>query len=472
MRITAFALIVMVMLVGISACQRTVTHSVIPTTVPTAIVPPASPVATILPTHPPEVPLGFSIPLTGSAQVCLLTEIPLIREMLWSLETFAWSPTEDALVYVGPDREEDTPLTGTLMMMRFAPHIDTPQVLAPNVVGDPTWSPDGSRIAFVALRPNDQVGTIMVIDADGSNLLDLLPGDKARTDPGAGYKAIEGWWDKDQIVVSTNCGAGCRRPMLLDLRRQTLEPLLSSGQEGSSYAWSPDRASVMVASGANPQIGAISQNEEEVSWFSGHGSLDTSLASFWTFFVDWSPDSSHLLFLRLPNDRSGPPELWVWNRDTRAMSALLTSVITARWSPQGDQIAFLAQGQPHLASDGSFADVTPDPEDSNALVVGLYQYFEGGVVTLFEVSTVDVGINFIEELTRSPVLVWSPNGGQLVYFDEVGYARFLSINEFSQDEIPTRGYPPDDVSWSSDGKKLAVQTSGYVQVFAVPCSPQ
>lgn len=470
MRMATFVLIVMVMLVGISACQRTVTHSVIPTTAPTVTAPLASPVATILPTHPPEEPLGLSIPLTGSAQDCLLTDIPLIREMVWSLETFAWSPTEDALVYVGPGREEDTPLTGALMIMRFAPYIDTPQVLAPNVVGDPTWSPDGSRIAFVALRPADQLGTIMVIDADGSNLLDLLPGDKARTDPGAGYKAIEGWWDEDQIVASTNCGAGCRRPMVLDLQRQTLEPLLSSGQEGSGYAWSPDRASVVVTGGANPQIGVISQNEEEVSWFSGHGSLDTSLASFWTFFVDWSPDSSHLLFLRQPNDRSGPRELWVWNRETRVMSALLTNAIAARWSPQGDQIAFLALGQPQLASTGSFSGAVSDHDDSNALVVGLYQYLEGEVTTLFEVSGVDVDINFIEELTQSPVLVWSPDGEQLAYFDAAGHAILFSKKEFSQYEIPIRGYLPDEVRWSSDGKKLAVQTSGYLQIFSCSIS--
>jgi hypothetical protein len=34
----------------------------------------------------------------------------------------------------------------------------------------------------------------MVINADGSGPVDLLPGDAARTDAGMGYKAIEGWW--------------------------------------------------------------------------------------------------------------------------------------------------------------------------------------------------------------------------------------------------------------------------------------
>jgi len=265
-------------------------------------------------------------------------------------------------------------------------------------MGDPTWSPDGSQIAFVAFRPSDQLGTIMIVNADGSNLTDTLPENAAHTDSGAGYKAIEGWWDKDQIVVSTNCGAGCRRLMLLDLRQQALEPILPSGQEGNSYVWSPDRASIVVTNGANPQIGVISQNEEEVSWFSGHGSLDIAQTSSWTFFSDWSPDSSRLLFLHQPNDRSRLPELWMWDRETRIMSALLSNVIAARWSPQGDQIAFLALGQPQLASTGSFRGTVSDHDGSNALVVGLYQYLERRITTLFEDSTVDVDINFIEEL--------------------------------------------------------------------------
>lgn len=456
---------------GLSACKQTVTPSANPTTMPTATVPP-TPLATttLLSLSSSEVTAGAPTPLAISTQDCLLTEIPLLNERLWLLKSFAWSPREDRLAYIGPNSDKaDISLTGTLMLI--VPHSDTPQILASNAIGDPTWSPDGSQIAFVAFRPSDQLGTIMIVNADGSNLTDTLPENTARTDPGAGYKAIEGWWDGDQIVVSTNCGAGCRRLMLLDLRRQALEPILPSGQEGNNYVWSPDRASIVVTNGANPQIGVISQNEEEVSWLSGHGSLDITQASSWTFFADWSPDSSHLLFLHQPNDGSRLPELWVWNRETQVMSALLTNVIAARWSPQGDQIAFLALGQPQLASTRSFKGTVSDHEGSNALVVGLYQYLEGGVTTLGEVGSVDVGINSIEELTQSPVLVWSPDGELLAYFDAVGHARLFPKNEFSQYEIPTRGYLPDAVSWSSDGKKLAVQASEYLQIFAVPCLP-
>lgn len=434
--------------------------------------PPPPPVtATLLSPSSSEVTLNTPTPLAISTQDCLLTEIPLLNERLWLLESFAWSPRGDRLAYIGPNSDKaDISLTGTLILS-IVPHSDTPQILASNAMGDPTWSPDGSQIAFVAFRPSDQLGTIMIVNADGSNLTDTLPENAARTDSGAGYKAIEGWWDEDQIVVSTNCGAGCRRLMLLDLRQQALEPILPSGQEGNSYVWSPDRASIVVTNGANPQIGVISQNEEEVSWFSGHGSLDIAQTSSWTFFSDWSPDSSRLLFLHQPNDRSRLPELWMWDRETRIMSALLSNVIAARWSPQGDQIAFLALGQPQLASTGSFRGTVSDHDGSNALVVGLYQYLEGRITTLFEDSTVDVDINFIEELTQAPVLVWSPNGEQLAYFDAVGHARLFSKKEFSQYEIPTRGYLPDEVSWSSDGKKLAVKTSGYLQIFSVPCSP-
>jgi Tol biopolymer transport system component len=43
----------------------------------------------------------------------------------------------------------------------------------PSPTGGPVWSPDGSRIAFIADRPGDGNGAIYVVNADGSGLTNL-----------------------------------------------------------------------------------------------------------------------------------------------------------------------------------------------------------------------------------------------------------------------------------------------------------
>lgn len=410
-----------------------------------------------------------SAPYVIPSQACQSADLSIVGEMLWRLDRFAWSPTGDALAYLGSNEPDDSFMAP--LMLIAAPPIGTSQLLVPSAVGDPTWSPNGSQIAFVAFRPDDQLGTIMVVNTDGTGLLDLLPGDAARTDPGTGYKAIEGWWDEDHLVVATNCGTGCRHPMVLNLRRHTLEPILPSDQEGSSYVWSPDHTSIVVTSGANPQIGVISQDEQEISWLSGHGSLDPTWASFWTFFADWSPDSSHILFLRQPSDGSAPPELWVWDKETRQVSALLSGVIAARWSPRGDQIAFVTLGQPHLGPDGEWQGVVATPQGPNPLGVGLYQWPEGKIIAFLESGEVDFGYRYLMESLQSLAPVWSPDGRQLVYYDGIGQVWILSVDELSQYRVPTLGYPMDEARWSPDGKSLAIRVSDSLQIFAIPCSP-
>lgn len=410
-----------------------------------------------------------SAPYVIPSQACQLADFPIAREMLWRLDRFAWSPTGDALAYLGPNEPDDSFMAH--LMLVAVPPIGTSQLLVPSAVGDPTWSPNGSQIAFVAFRPDDQLGTIMVVNTNGSGLLDLLPGDAARTDPGTGYKAIEGWWDENHLIVTTNCGTGCRRPMILDFHKHTLEPILPSGQEGESYAYSPDHTSIVVTSGANPQIGVISQDEQEISWLSGHGSLDPTWASFWTFFADWSPDSSYILFLRQPSDGSAPPELWIWDKETRQVSALLSGVIAARWSPRGDQIAFVTLGQPHLGPDGGWQDVVAAPQGPNPLGVGLYQWPEGKIIAFLESGEVDFGYRYLMESLQSLAPVWSPDGRQLVYYDGIGQAWILSVDELSQYRVPTLGYPTDEARWSPDGKMLAIRVSDSLQIFTIPCSP-
>lgn len=252
-----------------------------------------------------------------------------------------------------------------------------------------------------------------------------------------------------------------------------MEPIFPLSLQGVSYAWSPDRTAAVVTSGANHQIGVISEMGREISWLSGHGALDPAWTSFWTFFADWSPDSSRFLFLRQPDNASEPPELWVWNMRTGEGFSLLSGVIAARWSPRGDLIAFLTLGRPRFTSDGNWQGAVTAPQGPNPLGLGLYQYPEGKIIAFFEIGKVDLDHNFLVESIQSQSFapLWSPDGKQLVYYDGMGRAWILLVDELSQYELLTQRSSTDEAKWSPDGGKLAITMSGRLRIFAIPCSP-
>jgi Tol biopolymer transport system component len=407
-------------------------------------------------------------PETRPGQACLVAELPLLENHQGRVRRFAWSPTGEALAYVAPDETH----AGVLWLAE-APDFDSPQQVARPANNNPTWSPDGTRLAFVARRPADELGTVMIVAADGTNARDLFPGEQAQTDPGAGFKAIEGWWDPKRLVVATNCGSGCRRPLALDLAQQTREALLAPGREGSSYAWSPDRRALVVTAGFNPQIGVRPQHAEEITWLSGHGASEPDWAAFWTFFADWSPDGTHVLFLRQLAGGTEPPELWTWELETGAASLLLPGVVAAQWAPDGERIAFLTWGRPDIDDAGRWTDIAVDPQGPNPLGVGLYHRATGDIVTFFEIGEVTFDHNNPAGTPPIPLtLAWSPDGSRLIYGDGTGQAGLLAADGATHYPLPAQEQPPGrNARWSPDGRWLALPDGNSLRIYAVPCAP-
>jgi hypothetical protein len=129
----------------------------------------------------------------------------------------AWQPGTSNLAYLAPG-DRSSWFTGVLMLTNgpgFTEHLQ----LAPTILvnGDLTWSPSGERLAFLAFRPNEGLYTVMVVDADGRNLIDLFPADLARTDQRTGQKAIIGWQNDGVVEVIASCGEECRVAYAIDI---------------------------------------------------------------------------------------------------------------------------------------------------------------------------------------------------------------------------------------------------------------
>ena len=151
------------------------------------------------------------------AQSCLITDWAALQSDKPQGDLLAWQPDTQNLAYVAP-AERTSWYIGDLMYVQ-GPDFKKKTVLAPNALsnGDLTWSPSGSRLAFLAYRPNEGVYTVMVVRPDGSGLTDLFPTDLARTDTRASQKAILGWQDENTLAVISSCGEECQMAYALQV---------------------------------------------------------------------------------------------------------------------------------------------------------------------------------------------------------------------------------------------------------------
>jgi hypothetical protein len=78
-------------------------------------------------------------------------------------------------------------------------------------IWDGSWSPDGELLAFLALRSNQNIYTVMVYDRATGQTSDLFPDDSAQTDPWSSQKGILGWTDSQHVQVVMSCGSGCEQ---------------------------------------------------------------------------------------------------------------------------------------------------------------------------------------------------------------------------------------------------------------------
>ena len=191
------------------------------------------------------------------------------------------------------DREDGR----TLQIWTMNPDGSDPRQLTygPGDKTQPTWSPDGDRLLYVA--PSGSNGQdVWVINADGTGWTDLTqsPGDD--TDPA---------WAPDgrRIAFAATRNTGVPQAYLMDV---ACEPppggcvgsgahnLTAGYAEEHSPAWSPDGSQLAVAASINEALGRIflrsPMGGNPPEWF------DRSDMIIGADDLDWSPDGLYLAF--------------------------------------------------------------------------------------------------------------------------------------------------------------------------------
>jgi uncharacterized repeat protein (TIGR01451 family) len=291
---------------------------------------------------------------------------------------------------------------------------------------EPTWSPDGSKIAFVG------GGQILVINADGTNEINLSSGRTGDNDPD---------WSPDgsKIIFTKDWSSPNAQTFVMNADGSNVVNLSNTVGSGAERdpAWSPDGSKIAYQS--------FQDGHYEIYVMNADGSGETRLTnngfSVANEHPDWSPDGLKIVFSSTRDN--GEQEIYTMNADGTSQTRLTNDPVKDEHPSWGRYVAAPPTPTPTptptpQADLGATADAQP------------YQVEPGGILVFNSVATnygpspashvkIDVfvpsgtTINNIDAPGGSCTTTTYPNGTGyqvLCSFGEVavGVARSVAIN--------------------------------------------
>jgi TolB protein len=253
---------------------------------------------------------------------------------------------------------------------------------------EPSWSPDGRKLAFS--RPDYASGVrgggpIWVVNADGTAQRRLTSG----RSEGRPVWSPDGKWiaflrflahGRKAIDVVSADGA----------TQRTLATTFSGyGPSGQGFSWSPDGRRLAVQQGCGPIL-IVRLSDGRRRGLPREKFRACEESPFQNFDPAWSPDGKRIVFGRNPRG-SGAPQLWIVNADGSGLHRLSRGGqyhVNPQWSPDGRRIAyqtvttigiFNADGSdPHLLPHDLSGPFAWSPDSTSLAVVAP----DGSLVTI------------------------------------------------------------------------------------------
>ena len=192
---------------------------------------------------------------------------------------------------------------------------------------DPSWSPDGERIAFVSDR-NNKADYLYVMDSDGGNLK-RLTSDAVSRGPA---------WSPDGQKILYVRSKGGYQLWVIDADGGNRKQLTHAGLNVYP-AWSPDSRRIAYAAfkGGLPEIYVMDANGENQQRLTQHKAV--------TGHPSWSPDGQWIAYES--QDRVGHLQIFAVRTDGSGIPKMLThnppSKWRPAWSPDGGTIAYVSR---------------------------------------------------------------------------------------------------------------------------------